>query len=214
MEPVSFPVGQVLGTPIALQPTANDTETVLAELFATALEMISERVADLRDYGAPMLGSRNVLERMSKHDGLAVLVRSASETDTELTTAIMRAIYASWIGLGSERGLGFLEFVLQMIWPDAWTLRRLWHTIEGQYPRFLTHDPYNQDDFFLTSRIQILLDDSIARTELSELAPVLRRLVPANIVPSVVIDVPVEDMAIGVAVVMTGYQVADLSPFA
>lgn len=214
MEPVSFPVGQVLGTPIARQPTANDTETVMAELFATALEMISGRVADLRDYGAPVLGSRNVLERMSKHDGLAVLVRSASETDTELTTAIMRAIYASWVGLGSERGLGFLEFVLQMIWPDAWTLRRLWHTIDGQYPRFLTHDPYNQDDFFLTSRIQILLDDSIARTELSELAPVLRRLVPANIVPSVVIDVPVEDIGIGIAVVMTGYQVADLSPFA
>lgn len=214
MESVSFPVNQVLGTPIALQPTANDTETVLAELFATALEMISGRVADLRDYGAPVLGSRNVLERMSKHDGLAVLVRSASETDTELTTAIMRAIYASWVGLGSERGLGFLEFVLQMIWPDAWTLRRLWHTIEGQYPRFLTHDPYNQDDFFLTSRIQILLDDSIARTELSELAPILRRLVPANIVPSVVIDVPVEDIGIGIAVVMTGYQVADLSPFA
>lgn len=214
MEPVNFPLGQVLGTPIARQPTANDTEAVIAELFATALEMISGRVADLRDYGAPVLGSRNVLERMSKHDGLAVLVRSASETDTELTTAIMRAIYASWVGLGSERGLGFLEFVLQMIWPDAWTLRRLWHTIEGQYPRFLTHDPYNQDDFFLTSRIQILLDDSIARTELSELAPILRRLVPANIVPSVVIDVPVEEMGIGVAVAMTGYQVADLSPFA
>ena len=215
MEPVNFPMVQSLGAPIAAQHAADEIELMLADLFVYGLNLLGERVTDLRDYGAPMLGSRNVLERMSKHDGLAVLVRSASATDTAITTAIMRAIYTSWIGLGSERGLGFLQFILQLLWPQQWTIRRLWHTAEGQYPHHLTHDPYNQDDFFLTSRVQILLSDdgSIPRSDLSELAPVLRRLVPANIVPSVVIDVAVEDSQVGVATVMKGMQVVNLSPF-
>jgi hypothetical protein len=57
------------------------------------------------------------------------------------------------------------------------------------------------------------LDDAVDRFELSELAPVLRRLVPANIVPQVVLDVPTVDMQLGAAVVMQSYQVADLTPF-
>lgn len=215
MESVTFPIAQNLGAPIAVQHAADEIELMLADLFVYCLNLLGERVTDLRDYGTPMLGSRNVLERMSKHDGLAVLIRSASATDTAITTAIMRAIYTSWIGLGSERGLGFLQFMLQLLWPQQWTIRRLWHTAVGQYPRHLTHDPYDQDDFFLTSRVQILLSDdgSIPRSELSELAPVLRRLVPANIVPSVVIDMAVEDTQVGVVAVMKGMQVVNLSAF-
>lgn len=67
-------------------------------------------------------------------DGLVVL-RNAEASDV-----LMRIIYATWLSLGSERGLNFLEFVLTMLWADKWKLIRLWHSISKvqAYPRFLS----------------------------------------------------------------------------
>lgn len=219
MEPVSFPILTDLTQPIARQNAANTAEEDIAAVFVSVFgSEIASRFIDVMDYGAPVLGSRNVLERVTKQDGLAVLIRDTSDTDYDTTTAIMRAIYASWISLGSERGLAFLQYVIQMLFPDTWTIKRLWHPISrvGQYPRYLTNSPYGDAPFpafFLTSRIQIFFDETVALDVLSELAPSLRRLVPANIVPTIAVSIPIEDLGVGISLGMYGTMVADLSPF-
>lgn len=190
--------------PITRQYAHDGLELALARsIKAVVAAELGLSLRDLVDYGAPHLGSRTVVERFTKLDGLAVLRRPAT------ADVLMRVIYANWASLASERGLGFLQFVLQMLWPDQWQITRMWHSIlyANQYPRFLSDT--QSGSRFLTSRIRIRLDSAVDRFELSELAPVLRRLVPANIVPQVVLDVPTEEMQLGAAVVMQSYQVAD-----
>ena len=192
--------------PIDRQHAHDGLERALSRAVAQVMaDELQPNLQDLVDYGAPHLGSRTVVERFTKLDGLAVLRRPVT------ADVLMRVIYANWASLASERGLGFLQFVLQMLWPDQWQIARLWHSIPfaSQYPRFLNET--ETETRFLTSRIRIRLDDSVDRFELSELAPVLRRLVPANIVSQVVLDVPTVDMQLGAAVVMKSYQVADLT---
>ena len=160
------------------------------------------------DYGCPHLGSRKVIERFSKQDGLVVLRRPLT-SDT-----LMRVIYANWSSLASERGLGFLEFVLRMIWTDQWQIKRLWHPIKTylNYPKHITDE--EKPDHFLTSRLRISIDDTVDTSEIIELSPILRRLVPANVVLKVhskALDVELGDSAIGVGVYGKVYQLIDFS---
>lgn len=191
--------------PITRQYARDGLNRALAHAVTQVMaDDLQSALQDLLDYGAPHLGSRTVVERFTKLDGLAVLRRPVT------ADVLMRVIYANWASLASERGLGFLQFVLQMLWPDQWQVVRLWHSIPyaDQYPRFLNES--QSATRFLTSRIRIRLDTTVDRFELSELAPVLRRLVPANIVPQVVLDVPpADDVQLGAAVVMQSYQVFD-----
>ena len=105
---------------------------------------------------------------------------------------------------------------MDMLWPNLWTINRLFHSVEyaAGYPRFLSYT--DDETTFPTSRIRITFDESLPIAEMSELAPVLRRLVPANVVPSIaIIDDTEFTLPIGQsAVAMTAYRVIDYSPFA
>lgn len=182
----------------------------MALVVGGAQSEIQKSLEDLINYGSPHLGSPAVIERFSKQDGLAALRRP------ETGDTLMRVIYTSWASLPSRRGLGFLEFVLNMLWPNLWTINRLFHSVEyaAGYPRFLSYT--DDETTFPTSRIRITFDESLPIAEMSELAPVLRRLVPANVVPSIaIIDDTEFTLPIGEgAVAMASYRVIDYSPFA
>ena len=125
-------------------------ETALAKAFKQVFaDVFEQQVQDMLDYGCPHLGSRTVIERFSKQDGLVVLRRPFT-SDT-----LMRVIYANWSSMASERGLGFLEFVLRMLWTDQWQIKRMWHPIKTylNYPAHITVD--EKPDHFLTSRLRI-----------------------------------------------------------
>ena len=107
-------------------------ETAMAKAFKQVFaDVFQEQIQDLLDYGAPHIGSPTVVERFSKQDGLVVLRRPVT-SDT-----LMRVIYANWSSIASERGLGFLEFVLRMLWTDQWQIKRMWHPISTytSYPK-------------------------------------------------------------------------------
>jgi hypothetical protein len=190
--------------PIArLHPKSPLERAITAATTQVLQDEMRQQLQDLVDYGAPHLGSSTVVERFTKQDGLVVLRRPNT------ADVLMRVIYANWASLASERGLNFLKFVLQMLWPDQWQIVQLYHSIpyHQHYPRFLAEDV--RQDRFLTSRIRIRMADTVDRAELSELTPVLRRLVPANIIPDVVIDAPSEDVSVGVVVLMQPYHIWD-----
>lgn len=196
--------------PIRYQHEANNQEMAMSAIFRRVFEeVLGDALNDLMNYGAPFFGSAQVIERFTKQDGLVVLRRP------DTSEKIMRVIYANWTSLASEYGLGFLQFVLQMLWPDQWQVNRLYHSMANQadlnlYPALLLVEP--SETRFLTSRIRVTMNPDVDVVELSELAPVLKRLVPANIVPTIAIDVEIEDTGIGVATGMAGFNIADHSP--
>lgn len=142
-------------------------------------KFFQENMTDLLNYGTPHLGSGKVIEQFAKKDGLAVLRREVT-SDT-----ILRVIYANWVSKGGKRGLNFLEFTLQMLWGREYTISEVYHNIEyaEYYPRFLSTQ--ETEDQFLTSRRYITISNNISLKEVSELAPTLQHLIPANIVVKV-----------------------------
>lgn len=181
----------------------DEDEQVIKETFIRSFELLfNEQLNDIFHYGMPHFGSGNVVERFTKQDGLVVLRRPQSSEE------IMRVIYANWISLGSKRGLGFLEFVLQMLWPNQWEIARLYHSITyiDQYPKLVTE--VQVSDSFLTSRIFVLMKNTVDIDELKELTPVLERLVPANIVPKIGVRIDIDtNIDIGMAAALNPIQV-------
>ena len=184
--------------------------TAVKQVFA---ENLANQMQDLVDYGSPHIGSATVVERFTKQDGLAVLRRS------DPSAKLLRIIYANWSSLASERGLGFLEFVLKMMWGGDAQIIRLWQKISNveQYPLVLSEQ--QAAGYFLTSRIKISLGESINLNEAIELAPILKRLVPAHILPNLYADALNADLVLGnengdglgVAIGFKPYLIADLS---
>ena len=184
--------------PLELSYTANELEKAMQQVFIkTYIELLGDDIADVFDYCAPHMAGMGVIERFTKQDGLVVLRRP------ETSETLMRIIYATWVSIGSKRGLSFLDFVLRMLWPGQYEIKRVYHSksLATQYPTRLTY--IDSKDNFLTSRIHVSMSPDIDLEELAELAPTLIRLVPANVVPSVAIEMPVNDIVINSAV---GFQ--------
>ena len=200
--------------PIEAQFAHDGLETAIAtavkQVFA---ENLATQMQDLVDYGSPHIGSATVVERFTKQDGLSALRRG------DPTGKLLRIIYANWSSLASERGLGFLEFVLKMMWGGGAQIIRLWQKISNvkQYPLVLSEQ--QAAGYFLTSRIKISLGESINLNEAIELAPILKRLVPAHILPNLYADALNADLVLGnengdglgVAIGFKPYLIVDLS---
>ncbi len=195
--------------PIDEQPNNHaGLETAMARAFKKVFaEVFQDQLQNILDYGAPHIGSPEVIERFSKQDGLVVLRRPVS------SDKLMRVIYANWSSIASERGLGFLEFIMRMLWTDQWQIKRMWHPVSSyqSYPQYIIDE--ERPNHFLTSRIRITIDETVDLSEIIELSPILRRLVPANIVVKVnakELDVN-GDFPIGVGLVSKTYMVDDQS---
>ena len=200
--------------PIEAQFAHDGLETAIAsavkQVFA---ENLANQMQDLVDYGSPHIGSATVVERFTKQDGLAALRRD------DPTGKLLRIIYANWSSLASERGIGFLEFVLKMMWGGDTQVIRLWQKISNveQYPLVLSEQ--QAAGYFLTSRIKISLGESINLNEVLELAPILKRLVPAHILPNLYANALNADLVLGnengdglgVAIGFKPYLIVDLS---
>lgn len=195
--------------PVDSRPKYDKLEAALGTAFKQVMQQeFGGQLQDLVDYGCPHLGSSRVIERFVKQDGLVVLRRPVT-SDT-----LMRVIYSNWSGLANKRGLGFLEFVLRMLWTDKYNIVPLYHSIAlaNRYPTYLADEPLL--GYFLTSRILIRIDDTVDVKEIAELAPIIRKLVPARTVVRVVADalnIDAGTKQLGICVAYKNYQVVDLS---
>lgn len=197
-----------LNTPVDKSHKYNELEAAIASVNRAMLLAMLPDMVDMHQYGTPFLGSKNVVERFSKLNGLAVLRRN----DSGFSDTLMAIILANWQSLASERGLAFLQFVLDMLYPGQNNIVRLWHSKKhlSQYPNYIYET--QASDRFLTSRIRIALDNEIDTKELAELAPVFRRLVPWQIVADVAINFDIQEQALGLAAAVAEcYHVGDFS---
>lgn len=197
-------------SPILHSHTSNELERAMAGIFTSIVQDLQiEQLNDIYSYGAPWQGSRNVVERFTKLNGLAVLRRD----DGGLSDKLMSVIYANWTAIASERGVSFLQFVLDMLYPQQNKIVPLWHSkpLADSYPRYVAENKGN--DRFLTSRVRIKMDSGVDIAELSELAPTITRLVPWHVVPEVAVGIETKTLDFSVAVAGELYQVANFSPY-
>jgi len=190
---------------------ANELDEAIAGVFTKLIEEYElEGLVDMNSYGAPWLESSPVvIERFSKLNGLVIL-----RQDTEgLSTDIMAMILSAWQGMASGRGLDFLQFVLNMLFPGNNRVLRLWHSKElaNSYPVAVSEK--EMPGSFLTSRVRIALTLDDDNSDISDIAPVLEKLVPWNIVPEIAVSVNFSQVDVAVAVGGYRYHVAYLSPF-
>lgn len=200
--PIEDQVSEVIAFKSAFDPLEVEAQKIFKQFF----EKMGPEFQDLSDYGKPHLASGRVVEKFAKKDGLSILRREVT-TDT-----IMRIIYANWIGKGGKRGLNFLEFALRMIWGNEYKIEKVFHSkpLAQSYPRFLSL--IENKNTFLTSRRHITISKNINLKEVSELAPTLQQLVPANIVPIVLSEQSQSHSVIdlGVAIGGVAYTVVSL----
>ena len=105
----------------------NDLEWAMADIFTEIVQELQiDQLNDIYNYVAPWQGCRTVIvvERFTKFNGLAVLSRD----NGGLSDKLMSVIYADWESIASERGVSFLQFVLDMLYPTQNVVIPLWHS--------------------------------------------------------------------------------------
>lgn len=177
----------------------NELKQLFIALFQQSLRTTFRRIDH---YGYPHLldgPDFETVQRFIKLDGLSLLNR---ETNNQI---YMLEVFRAWRGQHQRRGLGFLEFYLQMLWPNAWQVKQYWHGVvtANNYPANITDDETSNS--FLTSRVAILLDpDKITNpSEVTKMLPSLKRVVPARIVLNVAIGLGVETAGIKIGTAFT-----------
>jgi hypothetical protein len=121
----------------ALQPLANsaeydELETELKAVFTSVFNaMIRDRERQLNFTGMPHLGDAELMERVLKLNGLAIIRRDDTRTAFLLKAALAR---------NPRRGMLFLKQYLQATWPNVWKVEPLWHPIAtaNEYPDHVT----------------------------------------------------------------------------
>lgn len=144
-----------------LQPLqeSHEADEVEAQLKALTLDLFREyfRVheRELNVYGAPHLGSYELVERWLKADGLSVVRGNSREA--------VRYLFKAWRARNPRRGLAFLKTYLQLLWPGSWTVEQMWQPKDRPYPMGLEERQYISGDphatHYLTSRVIADVED-------------------------------------------------------
>ncbi|MDO4440583.1 MAG: hypothetical protein Q4B81_00185 [Moraxella sp.] len=197
-----------LSLPIAHSHHYDNMERAMYAVFVALMQKMVVPLDNIHHYGTPYLGSRQVVEAFTKLNGLAMLRR---RTDAQ-SDKIMAIILQNYLALASERGVAFLKFVLDMLYPDQSELVQLWHDKSNinEYPAWVYDE--QSPERFLTSRLRIYMKDSVDAAELGEVAPVFRKLVPWHIVPEIAFRMDAKVNDLGMVVVFQTLTVFDFSP--
>lgn len=132
----------------------NAIEVALKDAFTQAFEaFLRSAERELNLYGAPHLGSLDLMARFIKQDGLALIRKNEPS---------MAYLFRAWRARNRMRGLHFLRTYLQLLWANAWTAEQMWQDTRAPYPTALVgeaiaaHEPTH---YFLTSRIHVAIED-------------------------------------------------------
>ncbi len=158
-------------------------DQIEAELKQQFLDLFDDHLRDLEReinvYGAPHLGSLQLVERHVSRDGLALL-RSVDPS--------MRYLFKAWKARNPKRGMHFLKTYLQLLYPNGWRVDQLWQDKAKTYPlglvaRGAVDSNAMSGTHYLTSRVRVSIDsESNDGSEFASITPALRAVVPAKFV--------------------------------
>lgn len=151
----------------------NELRNLFLELFR---ELIAENAFDANVLGMAHLGSLNLVRKSVNNDGLVLLAGDREETAT-------RYLYRAWKSRNNQgRGLHFLRTYLQLLFPNAWFVNQLAQHKSYPYPTKLIPANAANSNYFLTSRIAVLLDyKRVTYEQINAMKPVLRSVIPARL---------------------------------
>lgn len=186
--------------PLGHSHSATQVEQELKELFVRLYAQSLKPVGDDIDvYGAPHLGTFDLVARNIDQDGLTVL-RDAGEER-------IRYLLKAWRHRNPERGLFFLRLYLAALFSGYAEVSQLWHDKVSTYPMGVktgtevTTNGGNLDDYYLTSRVRVDLDTDMVP---AKLLASMRSVVAARILLNVRIG---KFTRVGVGVASVGYGV-------
>lgn len=179
--------------PLANSHEADDFEADVKAAFMQVFEYaLRTKLARIERYGMPHRGDFETVERFVKAAGLALERRDNAEP-------YMRELFRAWVSHNPRRGLHFLRFYLQLLWPRSYTLTQLWHLPGDPYPSGCSE--VQTPGSFLTSRVRLFLDitGDVDGSALSKLVGSFRAVLPARMVLEVATT---NDFAAGVRVAL------------
>ena len=176
--------------PPSLQPLSNShefdqLEHDLKQMFMGLFEdYLRAGERDLNVYGAPHLGSFDLVSESVKSDGLSLI-----NNDDE---PAMRYLHKAWRGRNPKRGLHFLNAYLSMLF-SGHEVDQLWQRKDAEYPTSLLPIYRIKDDiqnYYLTSRLAVFVRFNGLPEEILKITPAIRSAMPARMVLDVGVLVP------------------------
>lgn len=163
---------------------ADEVEQEIKDLVLQVFhETLAAEMFDVNVLGAAHLGSFDLVRRVITNDGLALLQGDREEPS-------VRYLYRAWIARDNEaRGMHFLRAYLQTLFPNVCSVEQMWQDKAVEYPYGL-HTSLDDENFvidpskmYLTSRVEIALDLTVATRSITTLTDIFRSILPARLVP-------------------------------
>lgn len=169
--------------PLKYSHTNGKVEAELKDLLIRLFELhLCERAADVNVYGAPCFGSSSLNKRFLASNDISAINNAEIKNDRERLSYLTRALTYN----NQKRGVWLLRTFIRCLWGNEFEIQQLWQPKEGTYPvnvkseEEIIEDGKNLDDYFLTSRLRILLQ-SDAKDFPQEVAHILKGTVPARL---------------------------------
>lgn len=162
----------------------DDVEQQLKDLILDVFnKTLAAKVFDVNVLGAAHLGSFDLVRRVITTDGLALLQGDRDEP-------AVRYLYRAWISRDNQaRGMHFLRTYLQTLFPNVCSVEQMWQAKDVEYP-FGLHTSLDDENFiidpnkmYLTSRVEIALDLTVATRSITTLTDIFRSILPARLIP-------------------------------
>lgn len=167
--------------PLVYSHEANDIEHELKQLTIRLYQKhLASRSADINNYGMPHLGSKELLKRYLVSQGISNFNLSS------LTEDEARYLLLAWRYRNPKRGTHFLHTFIKCVWGSDFEIAPLWQKKKGTYPQDtktlhdIENDRENINDYFLTSRLKIVLYGTSGHFS-TEIAKSLNKILPARL---------------------------------
>jgi len=164
--------------PLQYSFAENDVEAQLKSLFVALFQQhLATAVFDANVAGIAHLGSVDQIRSVINRDGLVLIQNDGQHAAT-------RYLYRAWQARNTNgRGLHFLRTYLQMLYPNQWAIEPLWQHKDKPYPLHLHTNPQNKSQWWLTSRVRILLYWGARAHAIAKMAGIIQAVIPARLLP-------------------------------
>jgi hypothetical protein len=161
--------------PLKASQEADQVEADLKSIFIAVFRtLLRQKFFQINLYGMPHLGNFTTVERHVKQEGLA-MPRNIN------TEAYMRELFRAWRARNPRRGLAFLRYYLQLLWPDGSQVQQMWQDKAEPYPTALS--PTDGGNHYLTSRLHVGIETTDADgTQIAVASAAMHTIIAARLV--------------------------------
>lgn len=156
------------------------------EIKALFIDLFKSRLGDdafnAFVLGSPHLGTFDLVRKCINADGISLLQSTVEETAT-------RYLYRAWkSGDVQKRGLHILRMYIKLLFGNLAEVTQQQHSNNDVYPTNLVD--YNPkiglyEDHYLTSRVYVDIDSSLADESIKRIASSIQSVLPARFVPEI-----------------------------